>query len=334
MVGFVDVGVFLMKGWPAVHSRGGGRFTVSPFSLSGTFGLTEGNVYRFRVGPDTAVGGELGTGFIRDSVSLVISYSGSIGRCTVSGVEMVQFVSLTKTQRTPPSDTLDTTLTYFDGTYYTDWRTDPYRILKVGATVGDTYQAWDTCAVPLNTKFPLGDVDGDGVSDTGIIYGATANLLSRTVASLTVPVNGSPRTFTGELYEVGINFFANVILTNPNAPPLNADLDSLRVHRYWRYRIFDSLYVILAQVDSLRDTLFFKLDGVPGTYPTSTDTPYVKELDSVFMVNVSIEEAATESTTRIVAVYDVQGRKVPAISRRGVYFVVDGRGRVRKVIRY
>jgi len=216
-----------------------------------------------------------------------------------------------------------------------DWSTDPYRLLRVGANVGDTWQAWDTCAVPLNTKVPIGDVDGDTVPDTAIVYDATATLLTRTSASVTLPLNGSPHTFTGTLYEVSIHLFGNVLLTNPNVPPYGYDFDSLRVHRYWRFRLFDSLYVILARTDSTRDTLFFKVSGVPNTYPMTKDTPYIKEIDSVFMASVGVNESAARPRTgNVVAVYDVLGRKVPAISRRGVYFIVDERGRVRKVVRY
>ncbi len=329
------VGMVIFRDKPAISFKNGGS-DVSPFSLSGTFGFAMGNKYYYQIKPDTASDGWYGSGFFRDSVDQLGNYNGPIGPyCPSMNVELAQMVSLQKTQTTlaPPPDTLDTVIVYFDGTYYVDWTMDPYRVLMSGANVGDVWMGWDTCVLRLNEKTPIGDVDGDATADTLIIYNVQSTLLSKSNTNISVIVNGSPQNLSGTLYEVGLEFFGNVILTNPNYS--GADLDSFRLHRFWKFRIFDGVYMLRMAVDSARDTIFYKFGGTPVTYPTPLDTPFVKELDSIRTLGVSAQEYTSEPQLRkAAAVYDVSGKRVPAIGRRGVYFIVDEKGRVHRIVRF
>jgi len=111
--------------------------------------------------------------YIYDTLTRVDSWDGSGSRCTFSTpTERANFVL----SRYPDFTVSDTSFAYYDGTYLVDFakaEIHPFqgvgiRTLKFPLTVGETWQAIDTCIYAIGERIPHpnGSIDTDTLTDT------------------------------------------------------------------------------------------------------------------------------------------------------------------------
>ena len=145
--------------------------------------------------------------YIYDTLTRVDSWDGSGSRCTFSTpTERANFVL----SRYPDFTVSDTSFAYYDGTYLVDFakaEIHPFqgvgiRTLKFPLTVGETWQAIDTCIYAIGERIPHpnGSIDTDTLTDTLWYDTSYASLVSH--VGDTVVVALSPIRMAEKITEI------------------------------------------------------------------------------------------------------------------------------------
>jgi len=274
------------------------RTSYKPFSLD-WLGVVDGRYWDY-----TITGILYGNGTERDSVFLV----GVIGPtdfpyCTFSsslpGANYQRFMN---TDSTGPQT--DTGFIYFRQGYDNLYGQDGLMVMKYNPSLGDNWEAVDTCLIRLNTRYPIGDIDGDGRVDSFWVKSSTARVASISGPSYFITI--SPLRYT-----VWSSLFSSF------------NIDSIVVWDYYRFVFNATFGKVEEHLDSSR--IRYYMFGFPVV-----DTAFRNLYHKV--ATTSIGEASKEITSGEVRVYTADGRYVGNFvpNRKGVYFVVSNR--TRKVI--
>jgi hypothetical protein len=276
------------------------RTSYKPFSLD-WLGVEEGRYWDY-----TITGILYGNGTERDSVFLV----GVIGPtdfpyCTfASSLPGANYQSFMNTDSTGPQT--ETGFIYFRQGYDNLYGQDGLMVMKYNPSLGDNWEAWDTCLIRLNTRYPIGDIDGDGIVDTFWVKSSTARVASISGPSYFITI--SPLRYT-------------VWISSLSSPPF--PIDSIVVWDYYRFKFNATFGKVEEHIDSER--VKYYMFGFP-----ILDTAFRNLYHKV--ATTSISEASKEVTSGEVRVYTADGRYVGKLvpNRKGIYFVVSNR--TRKVI--
>jgi hypothetical protein len=274
------------------------RTSYKPFSLD-WLGVVEGRYWDYTI---TGIG--YGNGTERDSVFFV----GFIGPtdfpyCTfVSSLPGANYQRFMNTDSTGPR--IDTGFIYFRQGYDNLYGQDGIIVMKYNPSLGDNWQAWDTCLIRLNTRYPIGDIDGDGIVDTFWVKSSTARVAS----------------ISGPSYFITISPLRYAVWSSLLS---SYNIDSIVVWDYYRFVFNETFGKVEEHLDSTR--LKYYMFGFPVV-----DTAFRNLYHKV--ATTSISEASKEITSGEVRVYTADGRYVGKFvpNRKGIYFVVSNR--TRKVI--
>jgi hypothetical protein len=275
------------------------RTSYNPFFLD-WLGVVGGRYWDY-----TITGILYGNGTERDSVFIV----GTIGPtdfpyCTFSsslpGANYQRFMN---TDSTGPQT--DTGFIYFRQGYDNLYGEDGLMVMKYNPSLGDNWQAVDTCLIRLNTRYPIGDIDGDFIVDSFWVKSSTARVASISGPSYFITI--SPLRFA--VWSSLLSSFYNI--------------DSIDVWDYYRFKFNATFGKVEEHLDSER--VRYYMFGFPVV-----DTAFRNLYHKV--ATTSIGEASKEITSGEVRVYTADGRYVGNFvpNRKGVYFVVSNR--TRKVI--
>ncbi len=274
------------------------RTSYNPFSLD-WLGVVEGRYWDY-----TITGILYGNGTERDSVFLVgIIGPTSFPYCTFSsplpGANYQRFMN---TDSTGPR--IDTGFIYFRQGYDNLYGENGLIVMKYNPSLGDNWQAWDTCLIRLNTRYPIGDIDGDGIVDTFWVRSSTARVAS----------------ISGPSYFITISPLRYVVWSSLLS---SYNIDSIVVWDYYRFKFNETFGKVEEHLDSSR--IRYYMFGFPVV-----DTAFRNLYHKV--ATTSISEASKEITSGEVRVYTADGRYVGKFvpNRKGIYFVVSDR--TRKVI--
>jgi len=281
-----------------------------PFSLSWV-GFTSGAAWSYNIS------GELyGSGTTRDSV-LATGTIDTLGSCYKPSTELALYVSIGSTDSL--STINDTLFLYFDGTLYGE---GGYMTGKYNPSVGDSWEAWDTCLIgPLNTRFPIGDIDGDSIVDTAWVLHSTAQV-----------TNATSSEFEVAFRPLRIKVWGSYLSSAYN-------VDSVDIYEYDRHIFYIGTGKYATHIDSA--TYIYYIAGTP--LPQSYSDLYHKVMvldiserprlsgDAMIMENNTIK--VTYSGNYVLRVYSASGRLLKAHRnnkpatydlpyRKGVYFVV------------
>jgi hypothetical protein len=274
------------------------RTSYKPFSLD-WLGVEEGRYWDY-----TITGILYGNGTERDSVFLV----GDIGPtdfpyCTFSsslpGANYQRFMN---TDSTGPQT--DTGFIYFRQGYDNLYGEDGLMVMKYNPSLGDNWQAVDTCLIRLNTRYPIGDIDGDGRVDSFWVKSSTARVAN----------------ISGPSYFITISPLKYAVWSSLLS---SYNIDSIVVWDYYRFKFNATFGKVEEHLDSER--VKYYMFGSP-VLDTAFRNLYHK------VATTSISEASKEIISGEVRVYTADGRYVGKFvpNRKGIYFVVSNR--TRKVI--
>ncbi len=192
--------------------------------------------------------------------------------------------------------------------------------MKYMPTVGDNWEAWDTCFLAHYQRFSIGDVDGDMIADS--LWVKPSSTTVPTINTDTIYTEISPLKYT-----VWISSLSNTY-----------GIDSIDVWDYYRYVYVANFGKIEEHLDSER--VQYYMGGI-----VILDTTFTNLYHKVIVSTGASETPRIISNIKGGEVYTVSGRlirrfkgawdKNSFISRKGTYFIVINteRGRVvRKVI--
>ncbi len=101
--------------------------------------------------------------------------------------------------------TTDSTFIWYGNGYFYK---DMYRFAKENPYLGETWEAWNDCVIPLNTRIPFVDFDMDSIVDTVIYRPSNASVVS---------LNDTVSSITGNIKVVSrLNYI--IILTSSLSP--------------------------------------------------------------------------------------------------------------------
>jgi len=274
------------------------RTSYKPFSLD-WLGVVEGRYWDY-----TITGILYGNGTERDSVFLV----GVIGPtdfpyCTfASSLPGANYQRFMNTDSTGPQT--DTGFIYFRQGYDDLYGEDGLMVMKYNPSLGDNWEAVDTCLIRLNTRYPIGDIDGDAIVDSLWVKSSTARVAS----------------ISGPSYFITISPLRYAVWSSLLS---SYNIDSIVVWDYYRFVFNATFGKVEEHLDSSR--IRYYMFGSPVL-----DTTYRNLYHKV--ATTSISEASKEVISGEVRVYTADGRYVGKFvpNRKGIYFVVSNR--TRKVI--
>jgi len=276
------------------------RTSYKPFSLD-WLGVVEGRYWDY-----TITGIRYGNGTERDSVFIV----GAIGPtdfpyCTFSSsLPGANYQLFMNTDSTGPQT--DTGFIYFRQGYDDLYGEDVLMVVKYNPSLGDNWEAWDTCLIRLNTRYPLGDIDGDGRVDSLWFKSSTARVENISGTSYFITISPLKFGVWGSLLSSSY------------------DIDSIEIWDYYRFKFNATFGKVEEHVDS--EKVRYYMFGYP-VFDTAFRNLYHK------VATTSISEVSKEITSGEVKVYTADGRYVGKYvpNRRGIYFVLSG-NKKRKVI--
>ncbi len=178
---------------------------------------------------------------------------------------------------------LDSSFVWAGDGYYHDLQ---YRFAKYGATVGDTWEAWNDCLLPMNTPVPVPDIDRDSVSDTIIYRPSTA-----TVESTNAVVGG----MDGNV-KVVLVLHSKMVMTSPLSP------DSLLITEYRSYYYVPDFGITKVMFDSVETVVYKGSFSYSGTSPVGSG----KVLSSL---GISERVRPNPNGEVVGPTYDVSGRR-------------------------
>jgi hypothetical protein len=179
----------------------------------------------------------------------------------------------------------DSTFIWTGNNYYHNQRVI---FAKFNPNINDSWQAWDTCFIMLNTKLPFLDIDGDSILDTIIFRPSIAKVES-----------------INPIF-VKLHLHSKIILTGNY-------LDSINQTEVLTYSYIANFGLIRMFQDSLYQTYYKN---------SFTWTNKIPILSGKILSSISISEKI-ENKKLIKGTYDITGRKVNN-TRRGIY-IIDGK---------
>jgi hypothetical protein len=199
----------------------------------------------------------------------------------------------------------DTGFIYFRQGYDDLYGEDGLMVMKYSPSLGDNWEAVDTCLIRLNTRYPIGDIDGDGRVDSFWVKSSTARVASISGPSYFITI--SPLRYAVWSSLLSSSYY----------------IDSIVVWDYYRFKFNATFGKVEEHLDSER--VKYYMFGFPVV-----DTAFRNLYHKV--ATTSISEASKEITSGEVRVYTADGRYVGKFvpNRKGIYFVVSNR--TRKVI--
>jgi len=274
------------------------KTSYKPFSLD-WLGVVEGRYWDY-----TITGILYGNGTERDSVFLVGTIEPTdFPYCTFSsslpGANYQRFMN---TDSTGPQT--DTGFIYFRQGYDDLYGEDGLMVMKYNPSLGNNWEAVDTCLIRLNTRYPIGDIDGDGIVDSFWVKSSTARVANISGPSYLITI--SPLKYAAW----------SSLLSSYN-------IDSIVIWDYYRFKFNATFGKVEEHLDSER--IRYYMFGFPAL-----DTAFRNLYHKV--ATTSISEVSKEITSGEVKVYTADGRYVGKFvpNRKGIYFVVSNR--TRKVI--
>ena len=275
------------------------RTSYKPFSLD-WLGVVEGRYWDY-----TITGILYGNGTERDSVFIV----GFIGPtdfpyCTfVSSLPGANYQRFMNTDSTGPQ--IDTGFIYFRQGYDNLYGEDGLMVMKYNPSLGNNWEAVDTCLIRLNTRYPIGDIDGDAIVDSFWVRSSTARV----------------ENISGPSYFITISPLRYAVWSSLLS---SYNIDSIVVWDYYRFKFNATFGKVEEHIDSER--VKYYMFGFP-VLDTAFRNLYHK------VATTSISEASKDITSGEVRVYTADGRYVGKFvpNRRGIYFVLSG-NKKRKVI--
>lgn len=281
------------------------KVSYTPFTLD-WLGIVTGNYW------DYTITGELwGSGTERDSVFLVGTTPDTLGTCVFVGGLPGANYQVDRTTDSTSGTGVDTGFIYFRQGYDNLYGDGGAMVMKYMPSLGNSWEAWDTCFISLNTKLPIGDIDGDTVVD------------SLWVRSSNTRVSGvSADTFTTVISPLKYVVWISSLYTRYG-------VDSIVIWDYYRYKFVANFGKIEEHLDSERIRYYI------GAFLV-LDTTF-RNLYHKFINTTSTKEYTQPVITNSTYVYTASGRfagkAIP--NRKGVYFVVmstDKGKLIRKVV--
>ncbi len=270
--------------------------TFRPFSLD-WLGIVLGNYW------DYTISGILwGNGTERDSVFLVGTLSG-LPYCPFYSFPGANYEIRRNTDSTGLE--IETGFIYFRSGYDDLYGDGGLMVMKYSPSVGNIWQAWDTCLLRLNVRFSIGDVDGDGIDDS--VWVSSSNAVVQSVSSGNYTIDISPLRYAA---------WSSLLSSIYN-------VDSIQIWDYYRFKFVENFGKIEEHLDSERIRYF--IFGIPVLDTTFRDM-YHK------VITTSVREISRGFDGKG-AVYSVDGRYLgrDLPRKKGTYFIVSG-SRLRKVI--
>ncbi len=287
------------------------------YSLNDTtyLGITTGNFWDY-----TITGTLWGNGTERDSVFIVGLTGDTLGSCVFVGGLPAANYQVDRTTDSASGTGVDTGFIYFRQGYDNLYGDGGVMVMKYMPTVGDNWEAWDTCFLAHYQRFSIGDVDGDMIADS--LWVKPSSTTVPTINTDTIYTEISPLKYT-----VWISSLSNTY-----------GIDSIDVWDYYRYVYVANFGKIEEHLDSER--VQYYMGGI-----VILDTTFTNLYHKVIVSTGASETPRIISNIKGGEVYTVSGRlirrfkgawdKNSFISRKGTYFIVINteRGRVvRKVI--
>ncbi len=176
---------------------------------------------------------------------------------------------------------LDSTFIWYGNNYF---HSPLYRFAKYNPYIGDTWEAWNDCLLPLNTKIPFIDMDMDGITDTIIYRPSQANVES---------LNDTVSTITGNV-KLSLRLKYLIILTSAFSPD---SVMFVEVRRFYYKPFFG---ITKEMWDSTYQTVYYGSSSYPVSYPVGTG----KE---IILIGVSETTKHLRKTKGFM--YDISGRR-------------------------
>ena len=262
-----------------------------------------------------------------DTVVGLSTWDGTGSRCSFSTpVERADYIIHTYSY----DPEVDTGFAYYDGTYLVDLAgthlfsfpgVTGIRMLKFPLTVGETWQAIDTCIYPLDRRVSIGyDEDMDGVEDSMYFSPSYATLAY----------------YSGDTAEVFISPYIMTFAYTDTDPYMGDTLIccvETIIHFYLHIRYIDSIGLAYYSIDSL---IGYQTYALIDTSTTPWDTTYVPPSRIAnyydYMTWTYTTTSVSETRPRMTFTpYRLNGRRLTALEDLTLYSY-DGRlvGEVRK----
>lgn len=289
--------------WKGAISTPKVKSSYIPFTLD-WLGLALGNYWDYDI-----TGDMWGNGTERDSVLDVGTTSDTVGSCVFTGGLPIAFYQLDRTTDSASGTTVDTGFIYFRQGYDNLYGDGGIMVMKYMPSLGNSWEAWDTCFIPLNTRLPIGDVDGDAVVDS--LWVRSSNTQVSAVSADTFTTVISPLKYVAWLSSFTV-------------------VDSIVIWDYYRFKFVENFGKTEEHLDSER--IRFYMYGMP-----IIDTTLTNIYHKVIRSTISVEEYSKPVITNNAYVYTSSGRFAGKFipNRKGVYFVIisSDKGKiVRKVV--
>lgn len=176
---------------------------------------------------------------------------------------------------------LDSTFIWYGNNYF---HNSFYRFAKVNPSIGNTWEAWNDCVIPLNTKIPFMDMDMDGITDTIIYIPSLAS-----VESLSDTVS----TITGNI-RVSLRLKYLIIFTSPFPPD---SVMFVEVRRFYYKPFFG---ITREMWDSTYQTIYYGSSSYTASYPVGVGR-------EILLTAVSEKVKGLNKTKGVI--YDISGRR-------------------------
>ena len=286
-----------------------------------------------------------------DTVVDVSAWDGSGSRCSLSSADRATYILYANSY----DPQVDTAFAYYDGTYLVDLIDNGLislpgltgiRVLKFPLTVGDSWQATDTCIYPLNTAVSMGyDEDWDGIDDSLYFSPSYATLshLSGDTAEIFISPYVATFVYTGTSPDTGSTFIC---------------CRNLSAHFYLHLKYVNSVGMTYYSIDSL---LFYETYAIVDTSTTPWDTTYVPPTLTDRMYDYlswtyTTTQVSERRASRTIDTYEIQRDRIKALRsltlystdgrlvarlqkgqsvrlKRGLYFVKTAKGTVKVLVR-
>ncbi len=239
-----------------------------------------------------------GSGTERDSVLLVLNVPGLIGRCVFWS--FIPWASIKRVTSSSFGSSIETTFVYFrTDNIYANGR---LMFMKYNPYLGESWEAWDTCFIPLNLKVPIGDLDMDGIWDT---------IWARSSIAQVESLNAGVYTVTISPLKYGVWLSRSSYL-----------FDSIVVWEYYRFKFIPYVGKVEEHLDSQKWRYYRS--------GSSFDMPVWDVYHKV--ITTSITESIRNLQVKEESVYSLDGRKLGRSlpKRKGIYILRSGKKSVVK----
>ncbi len=236
-----------------------------------------------------------GLGTSKDSIVSIFS-TDSIGRCIFT--DSIPFAIRTEYYLTDstPSGRLDTSYMFVADSLA---KYGGLTIYKLGAVpFSDTWEAWDTCAIAVDSAIAIGDVDQDNQVDTLIPYASVGRAL--------IPSGDTLVSRLALNYRLVLTSFAGLF-------------DSLVVSDIYHFKIVPNSFIALISYDTTQQVAYAGGNSFP-----LTQVNVLKKTLYAYSIPVSVHEDEVLSFAGSIL-------KLPSRVERAKVSLYDVSGKLRKV---